>query len=314
MVETTSGLEKALRDDIEVRIVATPGDRCGEGAVWDAERQALYWCDINRFLVHRYDLASGSMRSWTFEEPVVAVMLTHTTDRFVVALASRLVIWNAATDERTELSYRLPDAPAVRLNDGRADPQGNVWVGSMQNNVLPDGELNLEVEGNWASPGRGVLTRFTPEGDATVHRSRIGISNTVCWSPDGRTFYFGDTLANAISAFDFDPVSSTFGNERLFFAGFDRGAPDGSTVDCEGYLWNCRFGGGCVVRVAPDGRVDRVVEVPCPDVTTCTFGGPDLRTLFITSANMRQPDDDLAGSLFALDCDVRGLGENRARL
>ena len=280
------------------------GDRCGEGAVWSAEEGAVYWTDINRFLIHRYDVAGNALRSWFFDEPVVALALTTHPDRTLVALASKLILWWPDTDLRSDFGFALPGAPEVRLNDGRPDPAGNFWVGSMKNNVLPDGELG---EGG---PGAGVLYRVAPDGGVTEWRKGLGIANTLCWSPDGRRFYFADTLANEIYAYDY--ADGTIANERRFQAGFDRGAPDGSAIDSAGFLWNCRFGGGCIVRLAPDGAVDRVVEMPVRNITTCTFGGPDLRTLFITTASIvAPPGDRLAGSLFALDVDVPGVPENR---
>lgn len=298
-----------------VQCRALTGDRCGEGAVWDDAEQALYWCDINRFLVHRFDERSASVKTWVFEEPVVAAALTRTPGQMLLALASRLIHWTPATDVRRDLGFQLPDSPIARLNDGRVDRQGNFWVGSMQNNVKPDGDVDLTVETNWAFPRHGKLFRIGRDGAASMVRSGIGISNTVCWSPDGRTFYFGDTLKNQIDAFPFDPATSTIGEPRPFFAGFDRGGPDGSAVDAEGYLWNCRFGGGCVVRVAPDGTIDRIIDMPCQDVTTCAFGGADLRTLYITSASMRRhPGERLAGSLFSLACETPGLPEPRAAI
>src|ERR1700709_221642 len=121
----------------------------------------------------------------------------------------------------------------------------------MQNNVRPDGDPGRDVEGDWTPPGHGKLFRVARDGVHSIHRSGIGISNTVCWSPDGLTFYFGDSLANEIRAFAFDPATSSIREERPFFSGFGRGGPDGSAVDAAGYLWNCRFGGGCIVRVAP---------------------------------------------------------------
>lgn len=298
-----------------VQCRALTGDRCGEGAVWDDAEQALYWCDINRFLVHRFDERSASVKTWMFEEPVVAAALTRTPGQMLLALASRLIHWTPATDVRRDLGFQLPDSPIARLNDGRVDRQGNFWVGSMQNNVKPDGDVDLAVETNWAFPRHGKLFRIGRDGAASMVRSGIGISNTVCWSPDGRTFYFGDTLKNQIDAFPFDPATSTIGEPRPFFAGFDRGGPDGSAVDAEGYLWNCRFGGGCVVRVAQDGTIDRIIDMPCQDITTCAFGGADLRTLYITSASMgRHPGERLAGSLFSLPCETPGLPEPRAAI
>ena len=298
-----------------VQCRALTGDRCGEGAAWDDATQALYWCDINRFLVHRFDERTALVKTWMFDEPVVAAAVTRTPGQMLLALASRLIHWTPATDTRRDAGFRLSDHPVARLNDGRPDRQGNFWVGSMQNNVRPDGDVDIEVEAHWAVPRHGKLFRIARDGGHSIVRREIGISNTVCWSPDGRTFYFGDTLKNEINAYDFDPATSTIGEARPFFSGFDRGGPDGSTVDAEGYLWNCRFGGGCVVRVAPDGTIDRVVDMPCRDVTTCTFGGPDLRTLYVTSASMgRHPGERLAGSLFSLECETPGLPEHRAAI
>lgn len=286
------------------RCLVPSGDKCGEGAVWSAADNAVYWTDINRFLIHRYDLASESLQSWFFDEPVVAIALTSDPDRMLVALASKLIRWWPKTDRRQDFGFSLPGWPRVRFNDGRADPVGNFWVGSMKNNVLPDGELGE------AGPGEGVLYRVDPAGKVTEWRQGLGISNTLCWSPGARTFYFGDTLANEIYAYDYD--DGTIGNERVFHKGFDRGAPDGSAIDSEGYLWNCRFGGGCILRLAPDGSIDRVVEMPVQNITTCTFGGPDLKTLFITTASIVSPPGNrLAGSLFYMDVDIPGLPENR---
>ncbi len=178
----------------------------------------------------------------------------------------------------------------------------------MRNNVNPDGSSG-------EAGGRdGILYRVNPDGGVTVHRQDIGISNTLAWSPDRQRFYFGDSLANVIWAYDFDPVTSTLTNEVPFFKDFERGLPDGSTVDAEGYLWNCRYGGGCVVRVAPDGKIDRVVEMPVNNITTCTFGGSELKTLYVTTAAAQAaPGERLAGGLFTVECEVRGQPENRFR-
>jgi len=134
----------------------------------------------------------------------------------------------------------------------------------------------------------------------------------VCWSPDGLILYFGDTLANEISAYDYDPATGAIGNPRPHLKDFGRGLPDGSAIDAEGFLWNCRWGGGCIVRVAPDGAIDRVIEMPTRNITTACFGGPDLSTLFVTTAAAGSaPSDRLAGSVFAIETATRGLPENR---
>lgn len=286
--------------------VAPVGDRCGEGTVWSATEGAIFWTDITRFLVHRYDEELRAVESWLFEEPVVALSLTQTPGCMLVALGSKLIRWWPATDRRDDHGFSLPGAPRVRLNEGRADPLGHFWVGSMKNNVRPNGELCEPEPG----PGEGVLYRIAPDGVTSVWRENIGISNTLCWSPAVDTFYFGDTVANTIYAYNYEVGSGAISAERPFFRDFERGAPDGSAMDSEGFLWNCRFGGGCIVRVAPDGGVDDVIEMPVSNPTTCMFGGWDLKTLYITSA-AGGPGERLAGSLFALRVDVPGLPENR---
>ena len=286
--------------------IAPTGDRCGEGVVWHAAHSAVYWTDINRFLIHRFTLADQCVRTWCFDEPVTAIILTDRDAVLAVALGSSVILWEPASDVRHQPIFRLEGWPRVRLNDARADPHGSLWVGSMRNNVNSDGSAG-EAGGK-----DGILYRLAPDGAATQHRRDIGISNTLGWSPDRRRFYFGDSLANKIWSYDYDQATGTIRNEADFFTGFERGLPDGSTVDADGYLWNCRYDGGCIVRVAPDGKIDRVIEMPVRNITTCTFGGSDLKTLFVTTAAAgAAPGERLAGGLFAIQCRVSGQAENR---
>jgi len=289
--------------------VAPTGNRCGEGVIWHEANAAVYWTDINRFLIHRFTPADNCVRSWMFNEPVTALSLTNNDAAIVVALASRIILWEPGTDSRRDPIFKLEGWPQVRLNDGRSDPRGSFWFGTMRNNVNPDGSLG-EAGGQ-----DGMLYRIDADGRTTIHRRNIGISNTLTWSPDRRRFYTGDTLANVIWAFDYDPQTGDITNERPFLKDFSRGLPDGSTVDSEGYLWNCRYFGGCIVRVAPEGKIDRVIEMPVKNVTTCTFGGPALQTLYVTTAsNDAAPGDRLAGGLFAIETDMVGQPENRFAL
>ena len=285
--------------------VAPIGNRCGEGVIWHQAHAAAYWTDINRFVIHRFTPAEKCVQSWVFDEPVTALSLTNRDNILVVALGSRVILWEPETDRRHDPIFVLEGWPQVRLNDGRSDPRGSFWVGTMRNNVNPDGSVG-EAGGQ-----EGILYRIDPDGRASVHRRNIGISNTLAWSPDQRHFYSGDTLANVIWSFDFDAQTGDIANEKAFLKDFSRGLPDGSTVDSEGYLWNCRFFGGCIVRVAPDGTLDRTIEMPVRNVTTCTFGGPDLRTLYVTTAsNDAAAGDRLAGGLFAIETEVVGQPEN----
>ena len=281
--------------------VVPAGDWTGEGAVWHAGEQALYWVDIGRHLIHRLEARDSSVRSWFFNEPPAALALTDRADTLLVAIGGRVILWQPANDARGEFAFPEKNWPRARLNDGRADPAGYFWVGSMHYE---------ESEGTPV----GRLFRIASDASVAVVKTGIGISNTVCWSPDGRLFYFGDTLTNTISVWDYDASSGTIANERPFFAGFDRGGPDGSAVDSQGYLWNARYGGSCVVRVAPDGKIDRIVEMPVPNITTCAFGGPELKTLYITSAQGSTHQERLAGSLYSLAVDTPGTAENRFRI
>ena len=289
--------------------VAPTGDVCGEGAVWHPEHKAVYWADINRFLIHRFTPSNSCVRTWFFDEPVTAITLTDRNNVLAVVLGSRVILWEPDTDVRHDPIFFLEGWPKVRLNDASVDPLGALWIGSMRNNVNADGSAGP------AGGEDGVLLRLKPNGAFKIWRKHIGIENTLAWSPDHKLFYFADSLANTIWVCDYDAVSGDIENERPFFQGFARGLPDGSTIDSEGYLWNCRFFGNCIVRVAPDGSIDRVVEMPVRNITTCTFGGPDRKTLYVTTARAEAPAGDrLAGGLYALATEVAGVAENLFRV
>jgi sugar lactone lactonase YvrE len=292
-----------------LKCLAPVGDHCGEATTWSPEEQALYWVDINRFLIHRWDHQSQSVKTWQFDEPCVALGLTDQPGVLLLGLGSGVIAWEPEGDVRHPPIFMLDGWPRSRLNDGRPGPDGALWIGSMANNVLSDGAVGS------CDGFHGTLFRVARDAPVTQHKQDIGISNTVCFSPDHRHFYFGDSLRNIINRHDYDAASGTIANEMPFFDGFDRGVPDGSAVDSEGYLWNCRFGGGCIVRVAPDGTIDRIAEMPVSNITTCDFGGPDLRTLFITTASAELDHHErLAGSLFALKVETPGLPAFRYKL
>lgn len=286
--------------------VAPTGDVCGEGVVWHAAHSAAYWTDINRFLIHRYTPGNQCVRTWFFDEPVTALTLTDRDDTLAVILGSQVILWEPHSDHRSQPLYRLEQWPRVRFNDARNDKRGSLWIGSMHNNVNPDGSAGT-VEGY-----DGLLYRLDPDNTITEWCRDLRIANTLAWSPDDRHFYFGDTLENTVWVYDYDPASGAIANRRPFLQGFSKGFPDGSCVDAEGYLWNCRFSGGCIVRVAPDGHIDRIVEMPVQNITTCTFGGPDRKTLYVTTASIQAPPGDrLAGGLFTIHTETEGQPENR---
>jgi sugar lactone lactonase YvrE len=160
----------------------------------------------------------------------------------------------------------------------------------------------------------GCLYRLDPDRTLVPVLNGITIANSLGWSPNGSTMYFSDTTSHTITSYDFDALSGTPSNPRPFARTVSPATPDGSTVDAEGYLWNAEYDGWRVTRYAPDGRVDRVLELPVRRPTCCAFGGPDLTTLFITTACQNLTAEEraaqpLAGGLLAIDVGVRGLPE-----
>jgi sugar lactone lactonase YvrE len=289
----------------DLKVIAPVGDHCGEGLIWVASEGALYWTDVCRFLVHKMVLSTGDVRTWFFDEPCVALSLTDKSGVLLLGIGSKLILWTPETDERVDHGFALNGWPKVRLNEGRAGPRGEFWVGSMGNNVAEDGD-HVPLTAN-----DGELFRITADGPPVRIRGDIGISNTLCFSPDNKYLYFGDTVRNLIWRYEYDAEARLIHNETVFFEGFERGKPDGSAIDCEGFIWNTRFGGGCLVRIAPNGKVDRVIEMPVSNLTTCDFGGPELKTLFITSATLLlERHERLAGSVFALETDIAGAPAN----
>ncbi len=288
---------------IECAVAA--GDICGEGAVWHPQHSALYWVDINRFLVHEFEPTQRTTRTWLFGEPVTSVNLTEDSEVFLLVFASRVGFWNPQTHPEVKTLYMLKEAPRMRFNDAGVDPLGVLWAGTMANNVGPNGE---EVAADFKD---GKLLRIDANGRATEWKHGVGIANTVAWSPDSTKFYFGDTVANVLYAYDYDRGTGTISREMPFLCRYEHGVPDGSAVDEEGFLWNTRPGAGCIIRVAPDGRVDRTVRLPVQNPTTCAFGGTDLATLYITSA---RSGERLSGSVFSLTPGPKGTPAARFRL
>lgn len=291
-----------------IRRVAATQDICGEGCVWHPQQNAVFWTDINRGLLHRCSMASGRIETWAFDQPVTAVALTTHQPLLALILGGRIVLWDSRTHQETDVLFRLPGWPALRCNDARVDPTGVLWFGTMQNNVQADGSTAQVT--TW----QGALYSLAAGGEAKQWQSGFGIVNTLAWSPNGETMYFGDTLANCIYRGAFDTVRSRLESREIFFANFSRGLPDGSTMDAEGHLWNCRFGGACIVRIAPDGSIAGIIETPVRNPTTCAFAANDASTLLFTSAAGTTPSNGFEGSLFSFQTSVRGMLSTPLRL
>ena len=275
----------------------------GEGPLWDVETQRLWFVDSLGRRIFRCTGDGAEMRAWTVPSPIGAMCL-RTGGGAIVALADGFHALDLETGALHHIVDPEPERPGNRMNDGKVDPAGRFLCGSMDmGETAPTGSL-------W---------RLDP--DLSVHEIERGIicSNGPCFAPDGRTLYFADSFSGAISAFDYDPRNGLAVNRRTFATPpADRGgAPDGATVDAEGCLWTALVFDGRILRLAPDGTVDRIIEMPVRKITSLAFGGADLATLFVTS--MAEPplpkypgDGPLRGATFRIEgLGVRGLPEAR---
>ena len=275
-------------------------DILGECPLWDERAQCLWWVDIRAPALRCIDPASGTLRCWTMPDLVGSIALAD-DGRLLVALSSRIAVFDPRDATfRTLAEPRFAD-PDLRFNDGRCDPRGRFWIGSM-NNIT-------------RAP-QGRLFRLDPAEGLVGVADGIRIPNSLAFSPDGATMYFADSLRYAIEAFDYDLERGRIGAARPFARTAEPAFPDGSCVDAEGFLWNAEFHGARLVRYAPDGRVDRVIALPVQRPTCCAFGGPDLATLFVTTTSQRMSESELAaeplaGALLAFEPGVRGLPEPR---
>jgi sugar lactone lactonase YvrE len=284
-------------------------DIVGESPLWHPEHECVYWTDLNGFKIHRYREKSNELQSWRFDAPVSALSLTTDAEWLLAAVGARLMLWSPAGDRRIPFVQPERDWPRNRLNDGATDPNGVFWIGSMRNNVGQDGS-DLQVEGF-----TGSLYRVAADGEVSVEDEGFGITNTLVWSPDHATFYCGCSIRNVIYAYDYNAASSLLSNRRVFVENLSQGVPDGSAMDDEGCLWNCRFAGGCILRISPAGKVVQEIRMPVSNVTNCSFGRSDLRTLYVSTASLHAgQNEELAGGLFTMRTDVRGVGPARFRL
>lgn len=292
-----------------IRQLLPGSDVVGESIVWDERRSCLFWVDIVGRRIRRFDPRSGDERIWDLSEMPTSIGL-RADGGAVVGLTRRVALWDFGENFET-LSVPEPERPHNRLNEGKVAPDGSFWVGTMQNNVEKSGAPKAIT----AKAGR--YYRIDAAGAATLLSSDLyGITNGMAWLPDGR-FVTADTLDNAVYAYAVLPDRRAIGQRRSFGEPFARGFPDGCCMDEEGAVWTCRVAGGaCLTRTLPDGTLDRIIELPCTWPTSCTFGGPDLRTLFVTSARFTMTPEHLAanpqeGGLFACEPGVAGIRENR---
>lgn len=279
----------------------------GEAPFWSVQQDALLWVDIVGKQLLRQRLSAGSTtESWAFTDLVSAFAERARAPGLILAQRHAFTTFDTESGALEPVTSFADAGQSVRANDGRCDATGRFWLGTMQNNIAPDGS-SLPV-----TERVGTLYSLTADGTLTPHVHGIGIPNGLCWSPDGATLYLADTLDKRIDAFDVDSDDGTISNRRTLIDAGDPGGPDGASVDVDGCIWVARWGGGCIIRYTPEGRVDRVVDVPVTNPSACAFGGPGNRTLFVTSATFglspeKAHPSGLDGVVLAVDVDVEGI-------
>lgn len=282
----------------EARCVWQARALLGEGPLWSPRQDAVYFVDIRGSRILRHGLSDCSQAVWDLDDAACWLVESADGDGFIAGLRSRRVVrlrlrlepGQATVAE--EIARIEPDMPGNRLNDGKADRQGRLWVGSMD-----DAE---------EAPA-GSFYRIDGDGSVTRVDQSYTVANGPALSPDGRTIYHTDSAARTVYAFDIGADGGLSGKRvHIRFTEAD-GYPDGMTCDAEGGLWIAHWDGARVSRFRPDGTLDRAIALPVSRVTSCVFAGPDLDRMFITTAAHGRDEELLAGALFECDPGVRGL-------
>jgi L-arabinonolactonase len=280
--------------------IISVGNTLGEGVLWDPIGQRVWWTDIQERRLFRHDPLQRALQTFDLPERLGSFGFVDGADEIVAAFESGFAIYHPESRRLEWLSRPDHGARNLRFNDGRVDRHGRFWAGSM-------------VEGKGEPTGKLYCLRGVA---AEVRLTGIAISNSICFSPDGRYLYFADTPQRAILRYDIDPTTGSIGNRKIFARTPPGAFPDGSNVDAHGFVWNAHWGAGRVVRYALDGSVDLEINVPATQPTCVAFGGPNLDMLYVTSAReglspgafTAQPH---AGDVFVYKLDIQGLADSR---
>lgn len=271
----------------------------GEGPVWDERDDCLYWVDIMRGHVHRFDPDSGENTITEVGKHTGAV-IPRTSGGFILATVDGFDILHA--DGRIDHFLDVDaDEPDTRMNDAKCDNNGRMFAGTMRYDMADRG---------------GALYRLDPDGSVRAVAEDISISNGTDWNLANDTMYYVDSKLGRIDTFDYDPKTGAIANRRtLVEVPEDLGAPDGLTVDAEGYIWVAVYGANRVQRYSPQGKLDGEIMLPASEITSVAFGGDNYRDLYITSATEGFEEADFerepgGGALFRAHPGVSGRAPN----
>lgn len=271
----------------------------GEGVVWDDQAQSAYWTDIQGRTLYRLDWAKQALQKTAMPVRLASFGFIGGQASFIGAFEDGFALFDPGTGQRGRVLAPEGLQAGLRMNDGRVDRQGRFWAGSMAEDPALHGQAQLYC---------------VAHGAISTEERGVSISNGLCWSPDGTICYFADSIRQVMWQYRVD-ASGRLGMRREFAVFDGSTCPDGATVDAEGYVWVTVWGGGRVLRLAPDGRTDRVLEVPVAQPSCVAFGGADLDLLFVTSAQHGLPAPQTgAGDLFVYNVGVRGLAESRFKI
>lgn len=297
-------------DDVPVRVAVASASLLGESPFWHPAEQRLYWIDIPGRRLNRFEPRTGVLEHWELEsEP--GACAPRLDGRLLLAMRDGVFSFDPQTGQRRRLAAPPYDPRVERFNDGKCDPQGRFWIGTI-----------------YEPRDRPAAALYCWRGGELIRcADGVTVSNGLAWSPNGRTMYWGDTRAHCVQALDFDPATGEPSRRRDFIRfppvqpgqppSLYGGRPDGAAVDVEGCYWVAMFEGGRVLRLSPEGRVLREVQLPARCPTMPCFGGPDLKTVYVTTARHGRPVAELAeypmsGCVLAFEVEVPGLPVNFA--
>lgn len=282
-----------MQPDVKIKV----GNTLGECVLWDDASDLLWWTDIDGRTLYHWDWATQTVQHVKTPMRLASFGFVAGRPEIIAAFDSGLALFDPKAGLCSDIIRPEGLGAGMRMNDGRVDRQGRFWAGAM---VMAAGEPLV------------AKLYAVQSGTINTHVDGLGISNGLCWSPSGDVLYLADSRRKTIWRYDFDGADGALGRRQEFTRIDGSAEPDGACVDADGYLWSAMWGGSAVVRYAPDGRIDRVLDVPVAQPTCVAFGGPSHQFLFVTSARLGLDDpqaDD--GDVLVYDVGVQGLAECR---